>query len=90
MNKTNNFSQTLITILLAIAIVFAGVFAVTTSTLLQSIPCLLIGLACLVSALFEKKSVRLDYVFVLWLFSLLYFVIRAWLSPAKDLGISDL
>jgi O-antigen ligase len=90
MNKTNNFSQTLITILLAIAIVFAGVFAVTTSTLLQSIPCLLIGLACLVSALFEKKSVRLDSVFVLWLFSLLYFVIRAWLSPAKDLGISDL
>jgi O-antigen ligase len=90
MNKTYNYSQTLITILLASAILFAGIFAVTTSTLLQSIPCLLIGLACLVSALFEKKSVRLDYVFALWLLSLTYFVIRAWLSPAKDLGISDL
>ena len=82
--------KSIILSLIAVAILFSGIFAVTTSTLMQSIAVLLIGAAALLASV-SKLEVKLDRPsMVVSVGAFLYFLVRALLSPVYDLGVADL
>ena len=76
----------------AIALIIAGVFAVTTSTLPQSVP-LIITCFASVFAFAGLRKKKLKHVHpIIWLFlaAWVYFITRAFLSPVSHLARQDL
>ena len=82
---------TITTILLCISILLSGIFGVTTSTLLQSVPVIFMGAAC-VTGLFCKVDYRPmnKPLLILSAVCIVYVGLRACLSPVYDLGKADL
>lgn len=78
--------------LLAVALVFSGIFCVTFSTVTQSIPLVLFSLAAVIVVLSCKKPVSGGNLGlkVLVIVTCIYFLIRAYFSPVIDLARQDM
>ena len=80
----------IILILTILSLLFSGLFAVTTSTLLQSITVVLLGVTCILGSV-AKIDIRVNRaVLALSITGLIYFIWRGWTSPVSDLGRGDL
>ena len=78
--------------LIAVAVVFAGIFCTTFSTVTQSVPLLLLSAAAILAMIcskntFSSASIGLK---VLVVITCLYFLIRAYCSPVVDLARQDM
>ncbi len=84
--------KSIASILLALAVVIAGLFAVTQSTIPQVIPMGLICLASIIGVLDLKKWTYSGGVFdlIVTIVAVTYFIIRAIFSPVFSLGLKDL
>lgn len=79
-----------ILILTLFSVAFAGIFAVMTSTLLQSVAVLLIGVSCIIAAV-SRYDLRIGgTALVISSLGFIYFNVRALTSPVFDLGLGDL